>query len=106
MLEHGDFLAVVGLAVDLFLSPVLVVDQLDAEKGVAEEIAHVSISGNAGIRSLHLNDLADIVKSRSAYEKLTVKQCVYSANGICRLDHSVCVVSKTAVDIVMHGLGC
>ena len=78
VLEHCDLLCAVGLAACcLILSPYLMVDHLNAEQGMAEEVAHIGICGDSGIRGLHLNEFSDIVKCCAADQKLAVKERIH-----------------------------
>ena len=105
MLDHGDLLGIIGSAAScLVLVPYFVVDHLDAEQGMAEEITHICICCDTCVGSLHLDKLADVVKRSTADKELPVKKRINFAHGICGFDHSVCVINKTAVDVVMHGL--
>ena len=60
----------------------------------------------AGLGSVVLSDLCDIMDRGAAHEKFSIQRCIYVADRICRLDHAVGVVKQPAAQVVVHGDRC
>ena len=83
MLYHCDLFAVIGSAAyGLIFIPDFMIDHLDAEQGMAKQIAHVCVRSNTCVCCLHLNEFSDIMKCCSADKELAVKKRIYFAYRI------------------------